>query len=620
MAHLKKAASLLLVAAILASTLVITSITAGASGTGVGLAEWALNAYYSGWSYVWGGSTPGAVDCSGLIYSYAGGYRVDIIENSDNVGYVSDGIPNIHGLAVWKPGHIGVYVGNGMSVDARGTAYGVCYSNAYNMNWTKWCTVPGVSYPTTGWEEFNGGYYYYENGQYITNTQRTINGITYSFGSDGASDKAPDDMSGVAGGDSSSSGGSESTQEYYMKGSSGQKVIEIQERLKELGYFNEDITGYFGSVTEAAYKAFQAAAGVTVDGIAGKDMEILFSDDAPYAPSTEPEPTEPETTEEPTTEEVTEEPTTEEATEPEPTTEEATEPETTEEITEEPTTEEPTTEEITEEPTTEEITEPEIVDDGVFRYGDFSIEVSEIQQRLKDLGYFSGEVTTFYGEVTEEAVATFQYVTTLPMTGEVDQATYDLLFSERAEDFRINIESTDENVMTGNAEDEAEIINEEESVTEAATEASTEAPTTEEVTEAPTEAPATEEVTTEAPTEEATEAVTEAPTTEAPTTAPTTEAPSTTEITPPTTEELAAVHAATEVITEASKNSNTAMQSITSAGVASIGADVKNNGDFIKWFIIIAAVMASSFAFVVFAEKKRFSKAKHARHEGKRMR
>ena len=43
----------------------------GAKGTGAGLAEWALNAYNSGWSYVYGGSTPGAVDCSGLIYSYA---------------------------------------------------------------------------------------------------------------------------------------------------------------------------------------------------------------------------------------------------------------------------------------------------------------------------------------------------------------------------------------------------------------------------------------------------------------------------------------------------------------------------------------------------------------------
>ena len=84
------------------------------------------------------------------------------------------------------------------------------------------------------------------------------------------------------------------------------------------------------------------------------------------------------------------------------------------------------------------------------------------------------------------------------------------------------------------------------------------------------------------------------------------------------TEAPTTVQAATEVITEASKTSNEAMQSVTNAGVASIGADVKNNGDFVKWFIIIAAVMAASFAFVVFAEKKRFSKARHSRNENKR--
>lgn len=32
----------------------------------------------------------------------------------------------------------------------------------------------------------------------------------------------------------------------------------------------------------------------------------------------------------------------------------------------------------------------------------------------------------------------------------------------------------------------------------------------------------------------------------------------------------------------------------------------------------LAAVMAASFAFVVFAEKKRFSKARHSRNENKR--
>ena len=32
---------------------------------------------------------------------------------------------DIHGLAVWLDGHIGVYVGNGEVIEAQGTAYGV---------------------------------------------------------------------------------------------------------------------------------------------------------------------------------------------------------------------------------------------------------------------------------------------------------------------------------------------------------------------------------------------------------------------------------------------------------------------------------------------------------------
>ena len=98
------------------------AFSAGASGTGAGLAEWALNAYYEGWSYVYGGSTPGAVDCSGLIYSYCGGERCGDpqLNTATARGSVSSGIPNVHGLGLWRPGHVGVYVGDGMEVDARG--------------------------------------------------------------------------------------------------------------------------------------------------------------------------------------------------------------------------------------------------------------------------------------------------------------------------------------------------------------------------------------------------------------------------------------------------------------------------------------------------------------------
>ena len=66
-----------------------------------------------------------------------------------------------------------------MEVDARGDEYGVCYEaiGGYN-NWTYWFKLAAVSYVTNGWESFNGNYYYYENGEYIVNTSRTIDGTT----------------------------------------------------------------------------------------------------------------------------------------------------------------------------------------------------------------------------------------------------------------------------------------------------------------------------------------------------------------------------------------------------------------------------------------------------------
>ena len=60
MQRIKKITAIILSILTLSSAGVFASIfSVGASGTGAGLAEWALNAYYSGWSYVYGGSTPG---------------------------------------------------------------------------------------------------------------------------------------------------------------------------------------------------------------------------------------------------------------------------------------------------------------------------------------------------------------------------------------------------------------------------------------------------------------------------------------------------------------------------------------------------------------------------------
>jgi hypothetical protein len=50
-------------------------------------------------------------------------------------------------------------------------------------------------------------------------------------------------------------------------GDSGKSVTDIQKRLRDLGYFRDSITGYFGEQTENAVRNFQRDCGIRVDGI-----------------------------------------------------------------------------------------------------------------------------------------------------------------------------------------------------------------------------------------------------------------------------------------------------------------------------------------------------------------
>lgn len=52
-------------------------------------------------------------------------------------------------------------------------------------------------------------------------------------------------------------------------GSYGNEVRAIQERLKERGLFNANVTGYYGEITRNAVKAFQKQQGISQTGTAG---------------------------------------------------------------------------------------------------------------------------------------------------------------------------------------------------------------------------------------------------------------------------------------------------------------------------------------------------------------
>ncbi len=185
--QLKKLLSVLLVAVIVMSVGFFgmnTDVYAWATGTG--LAEHALTAYYENWSYVYGAMSWGCCDCSGLIMLYegVGGSRTSMCQVAYEKGYMGS-LPRIHGLGLWQPGHVGVYIGNGMAVDARSEWDGVCYTSVWSKKWQMWFKVVGVNYPTTGWEWFNGEKYYYEDGEYLVDTERTIDGVVYGFDSYG---------------------------------------------------------------------------------------------------------------------------------------------------------------------------------------------------------------------------------------------------------------------------------------------------------------------------------------------------------------------------------------------------------------------------------------------------
>ena len=55
----------------------------------------------------------------------------------------------------------------------------------------------------------------------------------------------------------------------YRRGSYGETVTEIQEKLSQWGYYSGEIDGIYGSGTEDAVRRFQEKNCLTVDGIAG---------------------------------------------------------------------------------------------------------------------------------------------------------------------------------------------------------------------------------------------------------------------------------------------------------------------------------------------------------------
>lgn len=122
---------------------VISNISPGASGDNPGARAVALamEAYKRGTPYVWGGnSLTGGIDCSGLVQQVYGklgikvprttyeqaksGRRVNLNELlPGDLVFFNTGSADPNGIGTY--GHVGIYIGNGQMVDARGTKSGM---------------------------------------------------------------------------------------------------------------------------------------------------------------------------------------------------------------------------------------------------------------------------------------------------------------------------------------------------------------------------------------------------------------------------------------------------------------------------------------------------------------
>lgn len=102
-------------------------------------------------------------DCSGMIKAYlmsdyTGGPIQYSAQSDSDVQYSRATVkgpistmPDIPGILVYMPGHVGVYIGNGQVIESAGTLYGVKKSTVKKSYasgpWTHWYKCPGIEYP-----------------------------------------------------------------------------------------------------------------------------------------------------------------------------------------------------------------------------------------------------------------------------------------------------------------------------------------------------------------------------------------------------------------------------------------------------------------------------------------
>ena len=142
-------------------------------------------------------------------------------------------LPDTPGLIVWNSGHIGVSLGDGYAIEARGFAHGVVKTKIKDRSWTNWGRLPML--------------------EYVADSTLTP-----------APSPAPgNDKLGAR------------TLDY---GKTGNDVKALQTELKKHGFFTGTPHGNYLDLTKAAVTAFQRAHKLETDGVYGpKSHEKLMS-------------------------------------------------------------------------------------------------------------------------------------------------------------------------------------------------------------------------------------------------------------------------------------------------------------------------------------------------------
>jgi cell wall-associated NlpC family hydrolase len=115
--------------------------------------------YKQGWSHQYGQRVH---DCVGLIKGYlwsANATAKPKYKSSQDVsangmlkvckekGKIST-IPEVPGVLVFYGGHVGIYIGGGYVIEARGHDYGVVKTRLEDRNWVNWGKCPWIKYPS----------------------------------------------------------------------------------------------------------------------------------------------------------------------------------------------------------------------------------------------------------------------------------------------------------------------------------------------------------------------------------------------------------------------------------------------------------------------------------------